>query len=294
MATKNSRGAEQAQNSSQDSSMANYVPFDWESLPELAKNRWEEAVAFDLTVETHLAKAQASRGQAEVERQRVAGEILEATREVCHEIAADARKALQSVRKKEVEAARKHTEAETALKQAESVKTDAEAQAETVIARATQEADEILDRARAAAEKEAEEVNQRASLQARKVLVQVEMMKAAAQEEMETQRIYSQVARLKAESLESLSEVKLWVEELPAITAEGTGDVQQTPQQNLGSEAENPAPDQSSLKANGVWEPQYQAEVPQPEQAGPYLDGSVPGADDANSTEPRSKKKPGM
>ena len=225
MATKNSRSAEQVQDSSRINSMANDVPFDWETLPELAKNRWEEAVAFDLTVETHLAKAQASRGQAEVERQRVAGEILEATREVCHEIAADARKALESVRKKEVEAARKHLEAETALQQAE-----------MVIARASQEANEILDRARAAAEKEAEEINQRASLQSRKVLVQVEMMKAAAQEEMETQRIYSQVARLKAESLESLSEVKLWVEELPLPTADGTGAAQQIqdPKQKIG------------------------------------------------------------
>ena len=59
-------------------------------LPGLAKDRWEEAVAYDVTVETQLARAQSNRGQAEMERQRVAEEILEATREVCHEIASDA------------------------------------------------------------------------------------------------------------------------------------------------------------------------------------------------------------
>ena len=82
--------------------------FDWETLPDLAKDRWEEAVAYDLTVETQLANAQSNRSHAEVERQRVAGEILEATREVCHEIASDARKALESARYMEIDAAQKH------------------------------------------------------------------------------------------------------------------------------------------------------------------------------------------
>ena len=81
--------------------------FDWEVLPDLAKDRWEEAVAYDLTMETQLAKAQSNRSQAEVERQRVAGEILEATREVCHEIASDSRKALESARYMEIDAAHK-------------------------------------------------------------------------------------------------------------------------------------------------------------------------------------------
>ena len=39
------------------------------------------------------------------------------------------------------------------------------------------------------------------------------MMKAATQEEMEAQRIYTQVSRLKSESLEALSEVKGWADQ---------------------------------------------------------------------------------
>jgi len=31
----------------------------WDTLPELAKNRWEEAVAFDVTIENQVAKAKA-------------------------------------------------------------------------------------------------------------------------------------------------------------------------------------------------------------------------------------------
>ena len=204
--------------------------FDWEALPDLAKDRWEEGVAYDLTVETQLTKAQSNRSQAEVERQRVAGEILEATREVCHEIASDARKALESAKYMEIDAVRKQMEAEAALKKAESTRAEAEANAEMIVSHARQESEEISSRAQVAAEKESEQIIQNTTLQARKMLAQVEMMKAAAQEEMETQRIYTQVSRLKAESLEALSEVKGWVDQPQESWQEGPDEPSQTPE----------------------------------------------------------------
>ena len=82
MAIKNPSGTDRMNDGPSKDSGVDDIPFDWATLPDLAKNRWEEAVGFDLTVETQLSKAQASRGQAEIERQRVAGEILEAPREV--------------------------------------------------------------------------------------------------------------------------------------------------------------------------------------------------------------------
>ena len=117
--------------------------FDWETLLDLAKDRWEEAVAYDVTVETQLANAQSNRSQAEVERQRVAGEILEATREVCHEIASDARKALDSAKYLEIDATRKHLEAEAALKNAASILKEADANAEMIVNHARQESEAI-------------------------------------------------------------------------------------------------------------------------------------------------------
>ena len=155
--------------------------FDWETLPDLAKDRWEKAVAYDLTVETQLARAQSNRGQAEVERQRVAGEILEATREVCHEIASDALKALEAAKFLEIDAHRNHLDAETALKKADSTLLDANANAEMIVSRARQEARDVVTKGRSEAEKESEQIIQRTTLQARKTLAQVEMMKAAAQ-----------------------------------------------------------------------------------------------------------------
>ncbi|MCH8962993.1 MAG: hypothetical protein IH820_17190, partial [Bacteroidetes bacterium] len=46
--------------------------FSWDALPEVAKERWEEMVAYSSTVENQLSKAKASRAKAETERQRIA------------------------------------------------------------------------------------------------------------------------------------------------------------------------------------------------------------------------------
>ncbi len=63
--------------------------FSWDALPEVAKERWEEIVAYSSTVENQLSKAKASRAQAETERQRIASETLKATKDACRAVVAD-------------------------------------------------------------------------------------------------------------------------------------------------------------------------------------------------------------
>ena len=265
--------------------------FDWETLPDLAKDRWEEAVAYDMTVETQLANAQSGRNQAEVERQRVAGEILEATREVCHEIASDARKALDSAKHMEIDATRKHLHAEDALKKAEGALEDARNDAGVIVNHARQEAEEVLARARVAADKESEQIIEQTTLQARKMLAQVEMMKAAAQEEMETQRIYTQVSRLKAESLEALSEVKGWVDQ--------PQELQNNPDSQSGDAADEPG--MTPTSGDPLWEEMAESlsvSSSEPPSAGGTIDPGYE-ADDAfaqvsvEASKPRPRKKTG-
>ncbi len=278
--------------------------FNWEMLPGLAKDRWEEAVAYDVTVETQLARAQSNRGQAEMERQRVAEEILEATREVCHEIASDARRVLESAKNQRVDADRKQQDAEASLKKAESTLAEAGADAESIVSRAKQEAEDILTRARSAAEKESEEIVERTNQHGRKILAQVEMMKAAAQEEIETQRIYTQVSRLKAESLDALSEVKGWVDQPQA--APETPEPDTSPGGLEGDTGEKGTGDSSRLlRTDGdpLWEdvaaclsvetshihtPDGLAE-PEPSDASAHANGQAPN----EKPKPRSKKKHG-
>ena len=198
--------------------------FDWETLPDLAKDRWEAAVAYDLTVETRLANAQSGQSHAELERQKVAGEILVATIEVCHEITSDAQKALASAKQLEFDAVRKLLEAKAAIKNAGSTLKEGGANAEMIVSHARKEAEEILARARVAAGKESEQIIHQTTQKARKMLAQVEMMKAAAQEDMETLRIYTRVSRLKAECLEELSQVNRWVNQAQKSLKSSPGD----------------------------------------------------------------------
>lgn len=155
-----------------------------------------------------------------------------------------------------------------------------------------------MERARVNAEKEADEISQRANLQSRKILVQVETMKAAAQEEMETQCIYTQVARLKAESLESLSEVRGWIGELPSKdpTVGGSGGPDQQ-----RSQAESPVPVHSETATDAGWatpdqpeEPAMeQSQEPPREQIGANGNAAAASSNGSKPTERKSRKKPG-
>ena len=184
------------------------VTFSWETLPELAKNRWEEAVAFDVTMENRLVKAKASRSLAERERQRIAREILEATKEVCEEIIAEGQRAMDRARQFESQAVHTLKESQGDLEQARAVRAEVEEYREKIMAEVEWEAKEALDRARASAEQECLKLKDSACQEAKRMLDQAEIMREAAEEELETQRIYTESARLKAESQEVLALIR--------------------------------------------------------------------------------------
>ena len=180
----------------------------WDTLPELAKNRWEEAVAFDVTIENQLAKAKADRSRAESERQRIAKEILDATKDVCKEIITDGKRALNRAKTMEAEAHNKHSESQAELEQARAIRAEAEGYRDKIISEADQEARDFLNQAMSVTEKECLELREQATQEAKRILGQVEIIRAAVQEELETQKIYSDATRIKASSHELLS--KLW------------------------------------------------------------------------------------
>jgi len=169
----------------------------WDTLPELAKNRWEEAVAFDVTIENQLGKAKADRSLAESERQRIAKEILDATKDVCKEIITDGKRALNRAKTMEAEAHNKHSDSQAELEQARTIRAEAD-----------QEARDFLNQAMSVTEKECLELREQATQEAKRILGQVEIMRAAVQEELETQKIYSDAARIKASSHELLSKLR--------------------------------------------------------------------------------------
>jgi len=178
----------------QDGSNGGPLAFAWETLPELAKNRWEEAVAFNVTIDNQLNKAKADRTQAEIERQRIAREILDATKEVCEEIIVDGKRALDSARRMEAEAGRHQSDSQVELEVAKAVRIEAEGYRDKIMAEVDQECKGVKDRA---------------SQEVQRMLGQADVMRAAVQEELETQRIYSETARLRAESQEVLTLIRV-------------------------------------------------------------------------------------
>ena len=127
---------------------------------------------------------------------------------MCGELISDTERTLQKARYLESEADRKHLEAHTELERAEDTRRDAELYRDEIIEEAKRQAEEILDRGRATAERESSEMKQRASIESEKMLASARVMREAASEEMEAQKIYAEAARFKADSQGTLRQAQ--------------------------------------------------------------------------------------
>ena len=182
--------------------------FSWDTLPEVAKERWEEMVAYSSTVEKQLSKAKASRSQAEAERQRIASETLNATKDACRAVVADSKRAITKLKSQVAETEENFAESRRQLEQSQSIRNEADAYRESTVASVEKQAQEILQKATHAAEIECARLRKQASLESYQLLAQAEAMRAAAQEELEAQKIYSEAAMLKADAYEALGQLQ--------------------------------------------------------------------------------------
>ena len=198
-----------------------YLSFPWETSLEQAQSRWEQAMASYPSVEGELVAARASRSQAEMTRQKIASDILQATKQVCQELIGDAERALEQARYMEAEAERMKIEEQGKVEQAQKTRAEADSYREKTMAEAQQQAQLVLESARSDAERQCMELKQQTSNEVQRILAQAEMLKAVAHEELEAQRIYAEAARLKAESHDVLAQVRGKLGE--AMIPEGNG-----------------------------------------------------------------------
>ena len=117
------------------------------------------------------------------------------------------------------------------LNQAKSARSEADAYREQVISETQRQAEEILHQARLSAEREGSEIRQKYSMEAQKILARAEMIKEAAQEELEAQRLYSQAANLGSESREMLDQARAKIS-----TAAPASDAPSIPQESVIAE----------------------------------------------------------
>jgi hypothetical protein len=213
--------------------------------------------------------AKASRNQAESARQKIANEILAATKEVCQKLISEGELTLDKAKKLEAAAEQKQLDAQSELQRAQTTRSEADAYAEKVrsdaqqqaqeaaeqaqatrddadiwaekvrseIQQQTQEASdqvqasrddaekvvadaervaaELIESTRSVAEQEANDLKQQAAQESQRTLAEAELIRIAAQEELEAQRIYAETAKVTAESIEVLAQIRAKLAESP-------------------------------------------------------------------------------
>ena len=201
---------------------------------------WRQVLNHKNSSRSDLTAVRASRARAEMERQKASKEALEATRQTCDQLIAESERQLASAREVERAAQMKMGEAEETLKQSEMTrseantyrenmmveadsyrdKTMAEADSyrqtsmdevnghrEKMMAEAWQETQRIRDEAMAAAMQECTDLKRQVTYEVQSILNEVDAMRAAAQEEMEAQKIYAEKAQIKAMSQKTCAEL---------------------------------------------------------------------------------------
>ena len=205
--------------------------FSLEVSRDRVESLWKQAMTRKNSGRTELAAAKATRARAEIEKQRISKEALEATREACRELIGGTERQLANAKDVEAEVERNLAEAQEQTKKAEMDRADADsyrkgvtteaegyrekvvteadghrekvvaeadAYREAVMAEAQQEAQRIRDEARSAVLHECEELKRHVTYEVQCILSEVDDMRAAAEEEREAQRIYSEAANIRA------------------------------------------------------------------------------------------------
>ncbi len=161
---------------------------------------WRQAQNHRSSAQSDLTAARASRTRAEMERHRIANEALEATRHACGELIAEAERQLMRARQVEAEVQKMRAEADTEMKQAQMSRSEADSYRERVMAEVQQEAQRMRDEARSATLRECDELKRHVTYEVQCILSEIDTIRAAAQEELEAQRIYAEAATIKTMS----------------------------------------------------------------------------------------------
>ncbi|MDA1219722.1 MAG: DUF3179 domain-containing (seleno)protein [Chloroflexi bacterium] len=220
----------------------------------------------DPGISEQLTKAKASRVHAETVRQKIASEIMAATKRLYQTLVEEGEQTLEQAKTLEAEAELKMLEAQRELQHAQNIRQEsdsyrqkvinqtkeqseemlqqsqtikaeavafrekllfeikqqaaqeldlakssrieADAYRERVIAQTQRQADETINRALLTAEQEGKEIKQKHAIEAQRVLAQAELIKAAAEEQLQAQCLYAEAANLQSESREILDQAR--------------------------------------------------------------------------------------
>ena len=161
---------------------------------------WRQIMLYKAFTDTTLTDAKARRAEAEAAREKAEQEAAEATRRLCEGMMSEADSKLKETVRIEAEAARVLRQGVEERARATAAMKESEDARERIVAEAKQKAQEIIDRARMAAQLEGTELRRQALGEIKSMMGRIEAVRAATDEELETQRVYSHVAKIKSTS----------------------------------------------------------------------------------------------
>jgi hypothetical protein len=174
-----------------------------------AEAAWRQALLLRELSRDDRVTARKRRAEAEAAKEHAENEAITATKQLCAELQAQARMKLQEAEdtlgdaervksNADSYAARVQVNIDTELANSVKIREDAEVYSEEIQSNARSAADALMTQTRAGADEMASRMRRETSEDIRKILTDVEVARASAEDELETQRILTETARVRA------------------------------------------------------------------------------------------------
>ena len=167
---------------------------------------WRQLMINRSVSSDELAEAKARRAEAEDAREQAEKDAINTAQAIAGGLKAEAERELTEAKRIAEEARHTRQSVEAELDRLKGKKAEAEKERDQLIAEAQKSAQDIIDQVRSAAQRETTELRGQALKEIKTVLTRVEAMRASVNEELEIQRILTNVAKLKANSRAVISE----------------------------------------------------------------------------------------
>ena len=161
---------------------------------------WRQLMVYKSFGDSDLTDAKSRRAQAESAREQAQMEAIRTTQLLCARMRTEAELELQETKKAKTEADKNRQYAEEEIRKAKERRDQADAERLGIIAEAQKKAQSIIDGAHDIAKRETTDLRRHALKEIKGVLGRVENMRSLADEEVETQKILSNISKIKATS----------------------------------------------------------------------------------------------
>ena len=161
---------------------------------------WRQLLVYKTFSDNDVSEARARRVEAEASREQAQVEAIRSTQLVCARMKSEAELELQEASKVKEQAHIALEDAHVEIEKSKEAKVRAEKERQKIIAEAQKKAQEIVDASEEIAQRETTKLRRQALAEVKAIMGRVQDMRNAADEELETQKILSNIAKLKATS----------------------------------------------------------------------------------------------